>query len=281
MVRRAAPTVRQSHRYLEKVPEGAPATEVLLGVWQGASAEEDERSMQQEHLELRVDGTFTHSLMHEMSFTGGSRSCSQSSCTGRWHLSFIKFLGADVDAAGADREITFERSAGSQPLLADRLVVCGVNPRVNGFIGSACRLYPIKAVNAAVTSTTRPQLAADQQAIPSKADAMRVAEATGRSVDACFAALIECNCDMEEAVARILDTDEGTGEAAKGIPGLLPQEEQHLETQWQAASVILAEATGHSREHCLAALQASGGNEEAAAVQLLEEPLSKRPRCKE
>merc|ERR1719362_1962955 len=124
-------------------------------------------------------------------------------CTGRWHLSFVKFLGADIDAPGADREITFERGTGSQPLLADRLVVCGVNIRVNGFLGSTCRLYPIEAAaTPGATSTSWPSLATDQQALPSKVDAIRVAEATGKSVDACFAALIECNCSMDDAVAR-------------------------------------------------------------------------------
>lgn len=279
MGRHGVPTLTQKHRYLEKVPQGAPAMEALLGVWQGSSAEGDERSVQQERLELCVDGNFTHRLAHEMVSNGGLRSCSQSSCAGRWHLSFVKFLGADVDAAGADREITFERGSSSQPLLADRLVVCGVNPWVNGFLGTACRLYPVKAGNAAATSKTiAPCAVTEQQALPSKADAMRLAEATGRSLDACFGMLIECNCDMEQAVARFFDAVEGDNVEAEAGASRSPEKEQHLETQWRAASVILAEATGHPHERCLEALRACGGDEDAAAVQLLEVPLPKRPR---
>jgi len=253
---------------------GGPAAEAMAGVWSGQEEQEEGLAVQEERLELRSDGVFTHTMALRSALADGARSFnSESTCSGRWRLYNVKYLGADASAV-ADRELGFERNAGSPPLLADRLVVCGVNPRVNGFLGQACRLYVEGTGSSPGTATQarrQPVASATQEtAEPSEADARRLAEATGRPLDACFAALVECNCCADEAAARLME--------APADPSGPAEDPAPCQESRQRAAAALAEATGRSYAECLAALQASGGDSDAAAVQLLEAPPAKRQR---
>eukprot|EP00413_Alexandrium_margalefii_P026378 CAMPEP_0204577420 /NCGR_PEP_ID=MMETSP0661-20131031/42336_1 /ASSEMBLY_ACC=CAM_ASM_000606 /TAXON_ID=109239 /ORGANISM="Alexandrium margalefi, Strain AMGDE01CS-322" /LENGTH=274 /DNA_ID=CAMNT_0051586251 /DNA_START=36 /DNA_END=860 /DNA_ORIENTATION=+ len=249
----------------------------MTGVWLGQEEQQDGLAVQEERLELGCDGAFSHTLALRSALGDGARSFdSESTCSGRWRLYYVKYLGADVNAV-SDRELGFERGAGSPPLLADRLVVCGANPRVNGFLGQACRLYPQgggSARGGTAGALRRPSIDAAREPPPepSEADARRLSEATGRPLDACLAALVECDCDADEAAARLLEAPaESSGPAVEDAPPAVTEE-------LEAAAAALAEATRRTYAECLAALQASGGNTDAAAVQLLEAPPAKRRR---
>lgn len=245
----------------------APAVELLAGTWHGQEEEHDGLSVQEERLELQASGAFTHSLAHRFALTGGARrQDSHSSCWGKWRLFNVKYLGADASVV-ADQEIGLERGADSGPLLAERLVVCGVNPRVNGFVGQACRLYPVEAAAGAGSRPRRAsrqvELEEEEAEVPSEEDARRLAEATGRSLDACLTALAECGCCADEAAARLLEAPAEAPAAPAEGPGIQPGE-------LRARAALLVEATGRPLDACLAALERCGGRADEAAAQLLE-----------
>ena len=122
----------QVWRGRERIKEGGSAVEIV----------------QTEILELRIDGTFRHSVAHRFAFAeGGSwvRPTEDFSCAGLWRLFKVHYSGAVPDGL-TDRELSFTRAEDSPPLLVERLLVVGGGPGVSEFGGAACRLQPEQEV---------------------------------------------------------------------------------------------------------------------------------------
>lgn len=291
-------------RYLEEVDYADVAAATLAKVWSGVEEESDGLSVHRERLELRADGSFTHTLAHTFALSKrASGEHDESSCVGHWRVFKVRHLGADVDAA-ADREIGFSRGSGSPPLLTEKIVVCGVNPHVNGFLGASCRLYP-EASRLGVASTppsqdaprrshpggarhcaSPPEDHEDANATelqPSDSEVRQLAEATGRPPDECLAALLHHGGSIEEAASRLCEGVEseagdpaatngaGIESAARTVSPTMA-EVIALERQSEARSQEgqrLAEATGRTLQECLQALAAHNGRIDDAAAELL------------
>eukprot|EP00747_Dinoflagellata_sp_TGD_P032181 gnl/TRDRNA2_/TRDRNA2_135803_c0_seq1.p1 gnl/TRDRNA2_/TRDRNA2_135803_c0~~gnl/TRDRNA2_/TRDRNA2_135803_c0_seq1.p1 ORF type:complete len:492 (+),score=104.52 gnl/TRDRNA2_/TRDRNA2_135803_c0_seq1:28-1503(+) len=319
----------RASRYVEEVSGGPDALLVLADTWCGEEEEHDGLSVQQERLVLREDGSFTHTLSHQLALQGaearrGQRAeDTESSCAGRWRLFNIKHRGADSSAVG-DREIAFEPGAESPPLLIDKLVVCGVNPRVNGFVGAACRLYPEARTQQRAAgrraggggprrqrnARNRQSEAADEDGddqalaggddeemrrvekaeeaeLEKRAEALH--EATGRPASICLVALLECEGREEEAVEKLLAMpDEGgaseptrasraskaAAEApSRGAAAAGAEQSKLTDVEMKASAARIAEATGRTLPDCLAALRAHDGRADDAVVQLLADDL--------
>jgi prolyl-tRNA editing enzyme YbaK/EbsC (Cys-tRNA(Pro) deacylase) len=217
----------QDTRYLEEVALGGQAYSQLAGIWVGEEEEHDGLSLRQESLRLNEDGTFTHTLAHRFAPMGQALRASEndnceSSCSGQWRLHNIRHFGADLAATATDRELKFQSAAGSRPVLVDKLIVCGANPAVNGFIGASCRLYPRNrfsndGAQCRQQESSHEELDLDLQ--PTEEDAKQLAEATGRSLDACFAALFQAG-SREEAAVLLLDNsaDSPKGDELASVP---------------------------------------------------------------
>ncbi|CAJ1407430.1 unnamed protein product [Effrenium voratum] len=255
-------------RYLEPVfPDDVAATS-LATVWKGES--ELDRGEHHERLDLRVDGTFEHTISHQI---GDSNHHSTSSCRGRWEVRKVRYMGADLSADG-DREIRF-LSDGMTPPLTDRLVVCGAAPNVNGFLGVACRLYPS-------TDEAESQGQNDQApAIPandsvSDAELAILSETTGQAKDRCLAALMSCSgsgvARLEAAAAKLLEDEEEEADApGTAFPGAGSEAEAPGDAAEASKVAQLAACTGRSEEDCRAALRQYQEMDAAAEVLLTEE----------
>ncbi|OLP96339.1 hypothetical protein AK812_SmicGene21443 [Symbiodinium microadriaticum] len=223
-------------RYLEPVAlDDEAATSLVNGsCWHG----QDEEGHVEE-LTLEPDGRFKHSLIRDQEWHG---TCLQKHCKGEWKVFRVKHLGADLNAEG-DREIELKvPSSASEPAIADRLVVCGTAPHVNGFQGAVCRLYP--EVNAPRPSDEELQL---------------LCETTGFSKERCEVALravtaADSQSDESSRAARL--------EAAASR--LFEQFPDNAESIQQ-----LVACTGRSENDCRSALQ-QYGNVDAAAEILLD-----------
>lgn len=287
---RAEPSGAQS-RYVEEVARESDSYQLLMGKWQGEEEEHDGMSLQSERLALNEDGTFTHCLEHRLSLANdrpanmveevgesSRRNECESSCSGRWRLFNIRHLGADLSAPANDRELVFERAADSGPLLVDKLIVCGANPTVNGFIGNACRLYPADRSDA----NRRQSAAAPSQQYelevedpePSEADAKQLAEATGHSVDACLAALFQARGNTEEAAIFLLENPSSSSQTApESLPSRGATNAAVAEQSSAGGSAeAVAEATGRTLAECAEALRTHGGQVDDAVVYLLGLP---------
>lgn len=233
----AAPRASRSSRYLEEVDTDGVLGSDLAQVWCGSEDLNDEggvQAVQTETLDLQPDGSFRHSLALMVE---AASSNDVSSCSGRWRLYKVRHLGADVDAP-TDRELGFTRADGSRPLLAERLLVCGVNPILNGFGGAACRLrprdmrrpgaprgaVPLEAEEEADIRAARQrgqktrQLEAEVEPEPSAAEVCQLAEVTGRSQDECFAALLE-HGSLDAAALHLLAASADAAPLPEGAEG--------------------------------------------------------------
>lgn len=246
------------NRYLEPVPDEHVVRRDLLGVWSG---EEDlDRSVQRETLALFEDGTFTHDLAH---IVAGPVLRSSSSCKGQWRLYNIRYFGADVDAA-ADREIEFEGVCGVSHV--KRLVVCGTNPWVNGFFGSACRLYPV--VQGQSSSEVQPGDKVNSIVLePSREHMERLAEAVGQPLERCLAAVRQCGGSLEEAATQLLESTCGEDVPPREAGG--SSTAPHEADDFEESGRRLAEVTGKTLESCFASLLAHGCRADLAAASLM------------
>eukprot|EP00928_Gymnodinium_smaydae_P049852 TRINITY_DN33487_c0_g1_i1.p1 TRINITY_DN33487_c0_g1~~TRINITY_DN33487_c0_g1_i1.p1 ORF type:complete len:440 (+),score=116.33 TRINITY_DN33487_c0_g1_i1:38-1321(+) len=212
----------QSSRYLEEIHEGSAGFEELLGTWIGEDEDDDGTSVQSERLELRDDGSFVHTLGHIFPLARDPRDGpSESACSGRWRLYNVRFFGADLSVDG-DREICFERGAQSPALHTKSIVVCGTNPRLNGFLGKSCRLKFVRpdggigttggsgrarVARASANSDDSEDDIAGASAESMEAEARKLSEATGRPLDLCLAVLLECGCVVDAAAVKLLELD--------------------------------------------------------------------------
>mmetsp|Transcript_41663 Transcript_41663/g.77652 ORF Transcript_41663/g.77652 Transcript_41663/m.77652 type:complete len:518 (+) Transcript_41663:64-1617(+) len=265
-------------RYVEEVPSEDSVYQAMVDTWLGEEEEHEGQSLQQERLELRADGKFTHSLSHRFALANDAPSSDDgSSCRGRWQLFKVRFFGADLSAEG-DRELRFQADEGNVPVLVEKIVVCGVNPQLNGFLGAACRLYPASRSNdrsrparSARRSPVRPSTASDEaeqdDAEPniSEAEIERLAAAVGRSQSECLAALLEHKGDAEAAASHLLECNQETGQ-----DNAATYDRDEKVDEAQAAG--LADATGHSLTQCIEALRLHSGNADSAVLYLLGLP---------
>lgn len=276
-----------SSRYLEAVPPHTAQAGQLVDVWCGEEEEDDGLRVQRERLELRADGSFEHRLEHELLLLAGDSKDKASSCNGVWHLSNVRHLGADASAP-ADQEITFDAAQGSAPLFVNHIVVCGQNPRVNGFTGHVCRLYPEqrgqvdqrqqrqsrgRGVNDESCGLMQGELQrenqgeledADQPVEVNEAEVKQLSDMTGCSADECHAALLQNGGSLEEAAVQLLER-----------PPERPRErtEEPVDEQAEAqGAAYLAEATGRQLSECRTALRAHGGSIDQAVATLLSLP---------
>jgi len=290
----------QDTRYLEEVAVGGQAYRILAGTWVGEEEENDGLSLQQERLELKADGTFTHTLAHRFAPLGDALTkvndnC-ESSCSGKFSLHNIRHLGADVSATPSDRELWFQSGADSRPVLVDKLVVCGANVAVNGFIGATCRLYPGDRDGAQTRNQESGAQRHDELEVeepqPTEDDAKQLAEATGRSLDACFAALLQAGSREEAAVLLLenaADSPAGDSGVAPGAssssapvaPGATddfelnaPAPSGATRDTTSASAESVAEATGRPLAQCAEALRAHDGKVNDAVDYLLSLPSS-------
>jgi hypothetical protein len=283
----------QESRYLEEVALGSDAYEQLAGTWVGEEEEHDGQSLQQERLELKADGTFKHTLAHRFTPLGDALEPSEnykceSSCSGKWRLHNIRHLGADLAATATDRELRFQSDVGSHPLLTEKLVVCGANIAVNGFIGASCRLYPSNRFstdgNRARHRESTPELEVEEPQ-PTEDDAKQLAEATGRSLDACFAALLQAGSREEAAVLLLESADDSPAGGLVAAPVAPEAFLQHARPDnsssshsgattdaTPASAEAVAEATGRPLAQCEEALRAHDGKVNDAVDYLLSLP---------
>eukprot|EP00930_Biecheleria_cincta_P098048 TRINITY_DN89735_c0_g1_i1.p1 TRINITY_DN89735_c0_g1~~TRINITY_DN89735_c0_g1_i1.p1 ORF type:complete len:354 (-),score=103.36 TRINITY_DN89735_c0_g1_i1:30-1061(-) len=147
---------------------------------------------------------------------------------------------------------------------------------------------------APATSPEVPATADEADSEPSEADARRLADALGRGLDECFAALLECGGRAEDAATRLLEetgTGKSSGSAAatctdtsrEGVVSSTMAEVMSLEAGgdgygdvepetdqvFEDEAARLAEFTGQELLTCKAALQSHGGSADAAAAHLL------------
>eukprot|EP00931_Biecheleriopsis_adriatica_P000408 TRINITY_DN100434_c0_g1_i1.p1 TRINITY_DN100434_c0_g1~~TRINITY_DN100434_c0_g1_i1.p1 ORF type:complete len:422 (-),score=95.21 TRINITY_DN100434_c0_g1_i1:61-1326(-) len=267
-------------RYLVEVGLQHSTAEALSLVWSGCEEEHEGQSLQEERLELRPDGSFDHRISHQL---GGSHS--SSSCTGTWKLFHVKHFGADADALG-DRELHFESTAGK--LLLSKLVVCGANPQVNGFIGHTCRLYPETSPN----QRPRPRLSShpseddkeeeweelgQEHETPDEETVKLVAEAAGCSLDQAMAALMEQSGSAEQAITWLVEhctgspdtTGKGKDLSVENLPEISSGDSCERE---DSKARQLHEATGRPLAQCRSALSAHGGHVDDAALYLFTLP---------
>lgn len=294
-------------RYLEQVSLEDVAAASLVNVWLGES--EEDGGLQQERLALRADGTFDHRVCHSIESVGAATECS-----GRWAVHKVRYLGADLQADG-DRELVFTKASAanaadnkSDTLIVERLVVCGQNPAVNGFVGASCRLYPEQCNIAAAARTISvgaegdadPDVSGemDEAASDASMEAVTVEEvtllreSTGQSHDRCLAALVDVasvssgTARLEMAAEKLMremeeePSDPATSSSLAPAAATAPNPE---------AVSALVSCTGRSEAACRAAL-AKHANLDAAAEWLLTEleqdpvpepaePPAKRPRA--
>lgn len=286
----AADTQRDESRYLEEIALGSRSWQLLSGTWRGEEEDHDGLSVQSELLVLNEDGTFMHTLAHRMVLANnqpahlaghtasGLDSECESSCSGRWKLFAVRHFGADLSAPEGDRELAFERGIASDPLLAEKLVVCGANPVLNGFHGHSCR---IKHVSDAcddnvgheheVGARGRPEYELEvEDPEPSESDAKQLSEATGLSVDACFAALFQAAGNKEEAAVLLLTN---STEAVPHTDAALPPA---VDVDASGSAEAVAEATGRTLAECEEALKLHKGVVDDAVVYLLSNAPSLR-----
>lgn len=281
-------------RYLEEVSVGSQAYIKLTGIWVGEEEDNDGLSLQQERLELKADGTFKHTMAHRFAPLGDALQANEndqceSSCSGRWSLHNIRHLGADVSAPCTDREVTFESSASSRPLV-EKITVCGANPAVNGFIGASCRLYPKDRFKNDGNRTGLRESREQQDELevedplPTEDDAKQLAEATGRSLDACFAALMQAGSREEAAVLLLESVTDSPGgpDVTSDLPNLAEpastgdaSRSSGVSSDTPSASAeAVAEATGRPLAQCVEALRANDGKVNDAVDYLLSLPES-------
>jgi len=282
-----------SGRYLEAVSMDDPAATSLVNVWSGTTDEDG--SQQTERLVLKADGTFEHQVAHSF----GRESAASTECCGHWEVHKVRHMGADLQAEG-DRELVFKKSDAGTPLITERLVVCGANPAVNGFVGASCRLYPAAEADGPAgvvpgedADTAEPETA--ENAVESEgeeiqevddADVQLLHETTGQPKDRCLAALLNVAANvssearLETAAAELMDqvdAQEATGSNDRAIASVSEEQLQ-----------LLMGCTGRSEVECREALK-KHPNVDAAAEMLLtevpaepaEEPPNKRPRVEE
>lgn len=240
------------NRYTEEVPIGE-AGNYLMNTWCGSEDEDDGMSVTSERLVLHEDGTFAHTVAHRFAISDSEGS--SSTCHGQWRLFNVRHLGADVNAA-ADKEIGFVRAEGSPTLHVSSLIVCGVNPNVNGFLGAACRLYPERS-----GAATHIDNGVIESYAPKTPDAQFLAEVTGCPIDECFAALFVSNGQRDEAVARLLKLEQSPSSEAPELA--------HESSPCPERASQLAEITGQSLAACFDALEQCSGCIDDAVVMLL------------
>lgn len=274
-------------RYLEHVSNDDDAATSLAKVWQGQS--EEDGILQMERLDLRPDGTFDHRVRQRFE---RSNDDSVAECSGHWEVHKVRHMGADLQREG-DREILFK---GTPPLICERLVVCGTNPLVNGFLGASCRLFPLENDEEAEAEEVPEDAEAEEaEEVPEEGytenDVNMLMETTGQPRDRCVAALMEEEggglARLEAAAARLMDDldaqDEASGASSSQVR---PVNEESLQ--------MLMACTGRSEADCRAALQRYSSVDRAAETLLLTdasaaetadapadapvEPEPKRPR---
>ncbi|CAE7456172.1 unnamed protein product [Symbiodinium sp. CCMP2592] len=248
---------RQAERAAEepKIFEEQLQATSLVNIWFGRNEEG-----QEEQLELRPNGGFVHSLVHEDQQSGDQVSVKE--CRGEWKVHRVKHLGADLNAEG-DREIELKvPSSDAEPAIVDRLVVCGTAPGVNGFQGAACRLYPEN-----YHTPSKPRAAPPA---PSAEELQVLSETTGFSTERCAASLravIGANSQSDEssraalleaAASRLFEESPPNDTAAAATPEVSEESIQQL-----------VACTGRSENDCRSALQ-QYGNVDAAAEILLD-----------
>lgn len=274
-------------RYLEQVSLEDVAATSLVNVWLGES--EEDGGLQQERLALRADGTFYHRVCHSIESVGAATECS-----GRWAVHKVRYLGADLQADG-DRELVFTKASAaeaaddrSNTLIAERLVVCGQNPAVNGFVGASCRLYPEQRNTAAAARTISSgaeggaNLSGEMDEAGSDASAEEVteedvtllSESTGQSRDRCLAALLDVasvgsgTARLEMAAEKLMREMEEAPSDPTTSPSFAPASAATAPNP-EAVSALVS-CTGRSEAACRAAL-AKHPNVDAAADYLLTE----------
>lgn len=299
-----------SGRYLEAVSMDDPAATSLVNVWSGTTDEDG--SQQTERLVLNADGTFEHQVAHSF----GRESAASTECCGHWEVHKVRHMGADLQAEG-DRELVFKKSAAVNdalpPLITERLVVCGANPAVNGFVGASCRLYPAAEADTAAEATVageeaetaEPETAENADESEGEeiqevddADVQLLHETTGQPKDRCLAALLNVAANvssearLETAAAELMDevdAQEATGSNDRATGSFPASASASLEEQLQ----LLMGCTGRSEVECREALKKHPNvdaaaemlltevPEEAPEIQPAEEPPNKRPRVEE
>jgi len=280
----------QEGRYLEEVNI---SNDKLLGVWVGHDDETDGFT-QHESLKLCEDGTFEHILSH----TVASGENGKSICTGRWRLFNIKFFGADESVVG-DREITFERDPQSKELHVDQIVVCGVDPRLNGFFGMSCKLKPIDTMcreigndhqseKAESQSVGHEDVQEEEEVDVTEELVQQLQEISGRTADECLATLLQHNASIEAALSAMLEQPDGAGAApsssssSRAIPSSTSgangdrNEDSSVDKALKASEHEkdesiqgLVEISGKTWAECSAAFDSYGGRVDVAAAQLL------------
>jgi len=241
----------QRGRYLAPL-EVEEASHLIGGTWHSNTDEIDIES-----LILRPDSTFTHSVTsHSI----------ESRCDGTWSLFAVRFLGADADAPISDLEIQL-RSVPDSHLLTSRLAVCGSNPRLDGFQGKSCRLLSAATHRKRRRHREKYQgvINKEEQPIPTS-EAKLVAEATGRPLDACIAALLSKG-NIQEAVAWLLDTPLSSPTVSRPLHS--PEGNRH--TQLQQVMDICSRTRGECEE----ALSIHASVEDAI-IWLLGQPVADR-----
>lgn len=258
----------------------------MVNVWLGES--EEDGGLQQERLALRADGTFYHRVCHSVQSVGAATECS-----GRWTVHKVRYLGADLQADG-DRELVFtEASAAeaavdrSDTLIVERLVVCGQNPGVNGFVGASCRLYPEQRNTAAAACSISSgaegganllgeinEAASDASVEVPEEDVTLLSESTGQSRDRCLAALLDVTsvgsgtARLEMAAEKLMREMEEAPSDPTTSPSFPPASAATAPNP-EAVSALVG-CTGRSEADCRAALE-KHPNVDAAAEWLLTE----------
>eukprot|EP00434_Breviolum_minutum_P016334 symbB.v1.2.014395.t1/scaffold1053.1/size141410/2 len=288
-----------------------PAATSLVNVWSGTTDEDG--SQQTERLVLNADGTFEHQVAHSF----GRDSAASTECCGHWEVHKVRHMGADLQAEG-DRELVFKKSAAVNdalaPLITERLVVCGANPVVNGFVGASCRLYPAAEADTAAEATVageeaetaEPETAenADEsegeeiQELQSTkvyhvsmvhgfrlevddADLQLLHETTGQPKDRCLAALLNVAANvssearLETAAAELMDEVDAQ-EATGSNDRATGSFSASASASLEEQLQLLMGCTGRSEVECREALK-KHPNVDAAAEMLLTEVPEEAP----
>jgi hypothetical protein len=145
----------------------------------------------------------------------------------------------------------------SEKLITSKLMVCGNNPRLNGFTGSRCRLQ--SAHQHSVVQRKRARYQQPEQETDREAEAAQLAEVTCCSTDRCLAALL-AHDSVEDAVAWLLE----------GRSSPSPHKELHTNDRVDEAVVQqFMDISGRSKDECEKALRMHPDNVDGAAVWLL------------